>query len=405
MKNNINAPAMQCNKNAGANSFSITIPLAFCRHLLLAIVLLSSFTNISAQQKFTIKGKIDGVTKEMRIRIAYNDGTKSVRDSVLTTDGNFIFQGTIDKPGKANIALGTVAPEPANVIGQPIRAGDDQLFYLSGGITTIKGKNIKSAIIDNPVQKEYISLKQQLQPFEAMMEGNDKQAYLSRNNKDSVSIFRSKRMALYRAMDNIRENFVITNPNSYVSFDLALMQYHVISDPVYFETMFNALSPDFRNSADGKKMGEALAYAKRFAIGQQALEFTQNDTSDNPVSLASLKGKYVLIDFWASWCGPCRMEYPYLRKAYEQFKNKNFQIIGVSLDDKRDLWTNAIKSNNFTWLEVCDLKGHQNEVVKAYGINAIPQSLLLDPQGFIIAKNLRGDDLVEKLSEIIKTTN
>jgi len=404
MKNNIESPVIQGEKESSENSFPNTRPITFSGCLVLAIVLLSGFGSVYAQQQFTIKGKIEGLTKEMRIRIAYNDGAKSVRDSTITTDGNFVLNGTIVHPGKASISLGTVAPELPNVIGQPARTWDDQTFYLTNGITTIKGKNIQSAVIDNPIQQEYILLNKELKPFEDRMLVIGKQAYPSRNNKDSANLFRSKKMALYKAMDNVRENFVITNPDSYVSFDVVSMQYHVISDPVFFETMFQALSSDFQNSAEGKKMGEALGYAKRFAIGQQALAFTQNDTSGNPVSLASLKGKYVLIDFWASWCGPCRMEYPFLRKAYEQFKNKNFQIIGVSLDDKKTLWTNAIKANNFTWLEVCDLKGHQNEVVKAYGINAIPQSLLLDPQGFIIAKNLRGDDLVEKLNEIINTT-
>jgi thiol-disulfide isomerase/thioredoxin len=135
------------------------------------------------------------------------------------------------------------------------------------------------------------------------------------------------------------------------------------------------------------------------------MDFTQNDPSGKPVSLSSLKGKYVLIDFWASWCGPCRTEYPYIHKAYDQFKNKNFEVIGVSLDDKKDLWLKAINDNHFDWIQVCDFKGRQNDVAVAYGISAIPQSLLVDPNGIIIAKNLRGDDLIEKLEEVIKTNN
>ena len=110
----------------------------------------------------------------------------------------------------------------------------------------------------------------------------------------------------------------------------------------------------------------------------------------------------MLIDFWASWCGPCRTEYPYLKKAYAQYKDKNFEIIGVSLDDNKASWLGAIKSNGFQWIELCDLKGRLNEVAKAYGIAAIPQSFLIDPQGRIIAKNLRGNDLLDKLHMVIK---
>jgi len=300
-----------------------------------------------------------------------------------------------------------VAPElqPGAMTAQIAMNRDAQSFYLVPGTTIINAKSLKSALITNPVEGDYLKLMQQLKPLEDMMAANDQHWILNKDNRDSVKIYHAKRLSLYRAMDNIRQNFVIANPGSYVSIDYMLSQYHVISDPESFEGMYEGMSPDFKNSADGQKIKEAIELTKQFAIGQRAIAFTQNDTSGKPVSLVSLKGKYILIDFWASWCGPCRAEYPYLRKAYDKFKDKNFEIIGVSLDDKRDLWTNAIKANNFTWLEVCDLKGRQNEVVRAYGINAIPQSLLLDPQGFIIAKNLRGDDLVEKLEEVIGTKN
>jgi thiol-disulfide isomerase/thioredoxin len=116
-----------------------------------------------------------------------------------------------------------------------------------------------------------------------------------------------------------------------------------------------------------------------------------------------VKGKYILIDFWASWCGPCRAEYPFLKKAYQQFKDKGFEIIGISLDEKKSDWLNAIKSNEFSWTELCDLKGRNNEIAVSYGIHAIPQSFLLDQNGRIIAKNLRGDDLIQKISELIQT--
>jgi len=134
------------------------------------------------------------------------------------------------------------------------------------------------------------------------------------------------------------------------------------------------------------------------------MNFTQNDTLGIPVSLASFKGKYVLVDFWASWCGPCRRENPNVVKTYNAYKDKGFQILSVSLDQPgaKDKWIKAIHDDNLTWTHVSDLKYWDNEVAKQYGIQAIPANFLLDPEGKIIAKNLRGEDLAAKLSTVLK---
>jgi peroxiredoxin len=137
-------------------------------------------------------------------------------------------------------------------------------------------------------------------------------------------------------------------------------------------------------------------------LDKQAPDLTMNDVNGKPVSISSFKGKYVLIDFWASWCGPCRQENPNVVAAYNQFKNKNFTILGVSLDQDKAAWQKAIANDNLTWTHMSDLKQWESAAVPAYGFDGIPFNVLVDPTGKIIASSLRGEELMRKLGEVLK---
>ncbi|NSL86962.1 TlpA family protein disulfide reductase [Chitinophaga sp. Mgbs1] len=147
-------------------------------------------------------------------------------------------------------------------------------------------------------------------------------------------------------------------------------------------------------------IAHAEAVARKTGIGATAMNFTQQNVKGDPVKLTDYRGKYVLLDFWASWCGPCRAENPNVLENYEKYHSKGLEILGVSLDDKKDAWVKAIKDDGLTWEHVSDLKGWRNVVAKEYNIRAVPSNFLLDKDGKIIAKDLRGEELSRKLEEI-----
>ncbi len=343
---------------------------------------------LHAQEPFTIKGDLSNKLSG-KIYLLYYQAGKSVSDSATLQEGVFTMQGLI-----TGTVMGKIM---ASIQGKFLQ----RMFYIEKGTIHMEGEDFMgSKITGGQAQTEFlvfqdasriISKKQKalMERRQAAVKGSPQEKAIN----DSL-------LALTPEYTKVKHDFINQYPASFVSLDLVGQEAGVI-DAQTFEPLFHSLDTKLQNTDFGKELEKRLSLAKKISTGKPALPFVQNDTSGIPVALTSLRGKYVLLDFWASWCGPCRAENPNVVKAYEQFRNKNFEIISVSLDEKKEAWLNAIHMDGMPWIHVSDLKGWKNSVAVQYGVNAVPQNFLVDPQGMIIAANLRGEELAKTLQKLI----
>ena len=374
------------------------------RQISLSIFSLLLFT-ISCKQHsntiggaYTITGKIeDGVNGEMII--CRQQTMESKPDTAyLSADGSFSFKGTIDEPVAARIYF------PASV-----SEGQQQaitLFIEPKSIFVAAKKNeLTDAVVKggdcNKELLDVMSISKYYGPKMKALGDSIKKLYEANNIAAAQSLQQSA-VSFEREENNAIARLIKDNPKNYASAFLAyqLNSYETNLDSA--QVAFNNLDATIQDSYYAKKLKTIIDALKSTAIGTKAQEFTATSIDGKDISLSSFKGKYVLLDFWASWCNPCRQENPNVVKAYAQFKDKNFTVLSFSLDDNKDAWQQAVANDKLTWTQVSDLKGWSSSVANQYGIQSIPSNFLLDPDGKIIGKDLRGEDLIKALSSTLK---
>lgn len=356
--------------------------------LLLAVFILSAFASIPTAPGYRINGTVTGLPDStwLYLRTAHPDNEI---DSCRIIGGKFSMTGRI-------------VEKAVPVLLHTAKYTNYVSFWLENtliNITVKAGEFKKGLISGSATQDEGRRLEQLWKPYSLLADSLGK---ILAKTKDSTER-KNLRFRIKSANDKseeVQKDWIKKYPNSLVSANI-LNIYAIGWGKETTQALYEQLSPEMKATSYGREINDYVALNKKLKVGDHYADFEQMNTEGKAVRLSQIKGKYILLDFWASWCGPCLEENPNLVKTYARFKDRGFAILGVSMDENKNQWLKAVTKDQLTWENVSDLRGDKNKAALMYGISFIPNNFLIDQNGIIIASNLRGKELDMQLEKLL----
>lgn len=361
---------------------------------------------LMAQKGYTLRGKVGTADAPAMAYLEYRDAGKTIRDSVVMKKGSFQFTGQLSAPVQASVVL------KHDTITRDRRVRPDALYFWleNSAVTLTAADSITHAVVKGSVaNEEELQLTALQRPYRKTADSVVKAYYAKTVEERKDSAFRkalgTAQQQSQQGYDSVTRYFIATHPGSYIALQaFAYTEVGYNFNPDTAAVKFSRFTPALQATALGKKITGMIETGRKTSTGVMAMDFSQPDSTGRLVKLSDYRGQYVLVDFWASWCKPCRAENPNMLAAYKKFKDKNFTILGVSLDDDkgRRAWLHAVAQDSLPWTQVSDLKGFESPAAVLYGVKAIPSNFLIDPSGKIVGRNLRGEELEKELAVLLK---
>jgi thiol-disulfide isomerase/thioredoxin len=381
--------------------------------LYICVVLITSCKN-AKNENFQVKGKLSNSSGEFISLVNVNTAKVVIIDSVkMDENGEFIFTKKVPEKGFYSIRISTtnyatiIADSSEKIILEGDAKNLNEISKITGSIDSKIFYDFSTSTKQKFKAMELVRTKQDSirRVFEAYMNTTSDSLILdslSKNLEPTFNVYSNTYRKLAADATTYIKKFIDDNTNSFASL-AAVQMLNPDRDIIYFIKVADALSVKYPSIKTMQEFKHYIDTKKQLALGMTAPEINMNDRNGNAISLSSLKGKIVLIDFWASWCKPCRASNPFVVSLYDKYKSKGLEIYSVSLDFNKSAWLKAINQDKLNWENhVCDMKQWQSPVVAQYGFSGIPFSCLLDREGKIIGKNLQGSELEEKIIEVLQ---